>query len=191
MFFSHLLSHYMHPFHPYISVCALLPMCFACSTERGKTSITLLFTVANFSWKSLIDFFDILSWSWIILGKTALSSLSLKTYAWCHGTQAFTYMHDAVHDATASCIDKQRHWRPHCTYTQVLYICVSFWRLTPKSRDLSQAETEITLAKSCTNSQNEKYFHSKWWFFFQTCPFWVKKIICSACNNIFFCLSMR
>ena len=31
---------------------------------------------------------------------------------------------------------------------QVIYICVSFWLLAHESRDLSQAETKITLVKS-------------------------------------------
>ena len=45
----------------------------------------------------------------------------------------------------------------------VLCICVSFGLLAHESRDLPQAETKKTLAKIWKKSQNDNYFHSKWW----------------------------
>ena len=37
----------------------------------------------------------------------------------------------------------------------------SFWLLAVASRDLSQAEEEITAFKTEADSQNDNYFHSK------------------------------
>ena len=40
--------------------------------------------------------------------------------------------------------------------------------------------------------QNHNYFHSKWWFFFSNLTIVSeKKLICSDCNNNYFCLSLR
>ena len=77
-----------------------------------------------------------------------------------------------------------------CT-TLLLYICARFWLLAHESRDLSQAETKITFVKNRTSSQNGNYFHSKWWFFSNLTISTEKKLICSACNKNYFCLSLR
>ena len=44
---------------------------------------------------------------------------------------------------------------------------IRFWQLAHESRDLPQAETQITLVKSRANSQNDNYFHSIGYLFFK------------------------
>ena len=41
-------------------------------------------------------------------------------------------------------------------------ICSSFWLLTDESRDLSQAEKKITVARAEQNKKNGNYFLLKW-----------------------------
>ena len=73
--------------------------------------------------------------------------------------------------------------------SKVLYICDIFgcWLL---SCDISQAETKIILVKSWTNSQNDNYFHTRWRFFKNLTILTQKKLIRSACNSNYFCLSL-
>ena len=75
-------------------------------------------------------------------------------------------------------------------FSKILYFCIGFRELSHSTRDLFQAEKKINVVTSWASdkmttifNQNDNFNHFVW----NRCHF----VHCSACNNIYFLLSLR
>ena len=82
---------------------------------------------------------------------------------------------------------KENPWDRIADILLVLYICVSFWLLAHESK----AETKICFLKAIQIHKLFSLFSLKVLIFSRLLFLTGKKLISSACNNNYICLSLR